>query len=128
MAMTATTKTRWRALFAIAALTIAHAAGAADADVSGTWIMTVATSAGSGTPTFVLAQKGNAITGSYKGQMGESPVTGTIQGDEVVLQYSVDAQGVPLTVKYTGKVAGNSMSGKVSLGQFGEGTFKGIKQ
>jgi len=121
-------KTGLSALFAFAVLTIAHAASAADIDVSGTWIMTVATSAGSGTPTFVLAQKGNAITGSYKGQFGESAVTGTVQGDDVVLQYSVDAQGVPLTVKYTGKVAGNSMSGKVSLGQFGEGTFNGTKQ
>ena len=57
-------KTGLSALFAFAVLTIAHAASAADIDVSGTWIMTVATSAGSGTPTFVLAQKGNAITGS----------------------------------------------------------------
>jgi hypothetical protein len=128
MAMTVKYKTGLSAFLALAALTIAQAASAADADVSGTWIMTVATSAGSGTPTFVLAQKGDAVTGSYKGQMGESAVTGTVQGDDVVLQYTVDAQGVPLTVKYMGKIAGNSMSGKVSLGQFGDGTFKGTKQ
>jgi hypothetical protein len=72
--------------------------------------------------------KGEAITGNYKGQLGEADVSGTIKGDDISLIYKVDAQGQSLTVTYTGKVAGNFMSGKVSLGQFGEGTFKGSKQ
>jgi hypothetical protein len=114
------------ALFAIVALTIAQAASAAD--VTGTWLMQVETGAGSGTPTFVLVQKGDAVTGSYKGQLGEAQVTGTVTGDDVVLEYKVDAQGQTLAVKYTGKVDGKSMSGKVSLGSFGDGTFKGTKQ
>jgi len=68
------------------------------------------------------------LTGSYKGQLGEAQVTGTVTGNDVVIEYKVDAQGQVLAVKYTGKVDGNSMSGKVSLGQLGEGTFKGTKQ
>jgi hypothetical protein len=124
--MTMKFKTGLGALFATVALAIAQTASAAD--VTGTWLMQVETGAGSGTPTFVLVQKGDALTGSYKGQLGEAPVTGTVTGDDVVIEYKVDAQGQTLAVKYTGKVDGKSMSGKVSLGSFGEGTFKGIKQ
>lgn len=97
------------------------------ADVTGTWTMMVETQAGSGSPTFTLTQKGEAITGTYKGQLGEAPVTGTLKGSDLMLEFKVDLQGQSLTVTYTGKVDGNSASGKVQLGQFAEGTFKGTK-
>ena len=124
--MTVKLKTGWSALLAIAAFTIAQAASAAD--VTGTWIMAVETSAGSGSPTFVLVQKGESLSGSYKGQLGEAQVTGTVKGEEVTIEYKVDGQAGSLAVKYSGKTDGNTMSGKVSLGQLGEGTFTGTKQ
>jgi hypothetical protein len=126
MAMTMKLKSGFGALFAMLALAVAQVASAAD--VTGTWNMAVETSAGSGTPTFILVQKGETITGSYKGQLGEAAVTGTIKGDDLELDYKIDAQGQSISIKYTGKVEGNSISGKVSLGSFGDGTFKGTKQ
>ena len=124
--MTMRFKAGWGALLAIAALTIAQAASAAD--VTGTWIMAVQTSAGSGSPTFILVQKGESLSGSYKGQLGEAQVTGTVKGDEVTIEYKVDGPAGSLAVKYSGKTDGKTMSGKVSLGQLGEGTFTGTKQ
>ena len=112
--------------FALIALIFMQASRAAD--VTGTWIMTVQTSAGSGSPTFTLVQKGDAITGTYKGQLGEAPVSGSISGNDMTLQFTVDAQGQTLTIKYTGKVDGKSVSGNVALGAFGSGTFTGVKQ
>jgi hypothetical protein len=126
MDMTMGFKTGFGALFAVAVFALAQVASAAD--VTGTWIMAVETGAGSGSPTFVLKQSGEALTGSYKGQLGEAQVTGTVKGDDVTIEYKIDAQGQTLAVKYSGKVDGNSMSGKVVLGQFAEGTFKGTKQ
>jgi hypothetical protein len=114
------------ALLAVAAFTVAQVAAAAD--VTGTWIMAVETGAGSGSPTFILVQKGEALSGSYKGQLGEAQVTGTVKGDDVTIEYKVDGQAGSLAVKYTGKTDGKTMSGKVSLGQLGEGTFTGTKQ
>jgi hypothetical protein len=119
-------KTGLGALLAIAAFTVAQLASAAD--VTGTWIMAVETGAGSGSPTFILVQKGEGLTGSYKGQLGEAQVTGTVKGDEVTIEYKVEGQGGTLAVKYSGKTDGKTMSGKVSLGQLGEGTFTGKKQ
>ena len=100
---------------------------AADADVTGTWNMNVETQAGPGTPVFTLKQAGKNVTGNYKGQLGEAPVTGTVNGNEVTLKYSINAQGTELTVTYTGTVEGATMKGKVSLGELGEGTFTGKK-
>jgi hypothetical protein len=111
------------AMMALTAMQLAHAA-----DVTGTWIMTVQTSAGSGSPTFTLVQKGDAISGTYKGQLGEAPVTGTLSGNDMALEFSIDAQGQSLTIKYTGKVDGKTVSGNVALGAFGSGTFTGTKQ
>lgn len=119
-------KTGFAALLAAAAFAVAQVAVAAD--VTGTWIMAVETGAGSGSPTFILVQKGEALSGSYKGRLGEAQVTGTVKGDDVTIEYVVDGQAGSLAVKYTGKTDGKTMSGKVSLGQFGEGTFTGSKQ
>jgi hypothetical protein len=119
-------KTGLAALLTVAALSGAQMAGAAD--VTGTWIMSVQTSAGSGSPTFVLVQKGEALSGSYRGQLGEAQVTGTVKDDQVTIEYKVDGQAGSLAVKYSGKTDGKTMSGKVSLGQLGEGTFTGTKQ
>jgi hypothetical protein len=126
MAMTMKIKTGFGALLAMAALTIARVVAAAD--VTGTWIMAVETGAGSGSPTFILVQKGEALSGSYKGQLGEAQVTGTVKGEDVTIEYTVAGQGQSIAVKYSGKTDGKTMSGKVSLGQLGEGTFTGTKQ
>jgi hypothetical protein len=114
------------ALFAVLLMAAAQVASAAD--VTGTWNMSVETTAGTGSPVFTLTQKGDTISGTYKGQLGEAPVTGTVKGDDVTLEIKVEVQGQSLTVVYTGKLDGKNMSGKVSLGQLGDGTFKGTKQ
>ena len=119
-------KMGWAAVLAIAAFTVVQVAAAAD--VTGTCIRGVQTSAGSGSPTFILVQKGDALSGSYKGQLGEAQVTGTVKDDDVTIEYKVDGQAGSLAVKYWGKTDGKTMSGKVSLGQLGEGTFTGTKQ
>jgi hypothetical protein len=102
---------------------------AAFADVSGTWLMTVETQAGSGNPTFTLVQKGEDVTGTYKGQLGEAPVTGTVKGKMITLSYKINAQGQDLEIVYSGTLDGDKITdGKVKLGAFGEGTFTGKKQ
>lgn len=100
---------------------------AADANVSGTWTMNVESPMGAGTPTFVLTQKGADVAGTYKGQLGEAPVTGTVKGNAIELKYSISAQGMELAITYAGTVEGDAMKGKVSYGDMGEGTFTGKK-
>jgi hypothetical protein len=97
-------------------------------DVSGSWALIVKTPGGSGTPLLLLTQAGEFLSGEYRGRFGNAPITGTVKGDDIELQYSVDAQAQPLVVRYTGKVSDRTMSGKIWLGAFGEGTFSATRQ
>jgi hypothetical protein len=111
----------------LASTALAAAALAADANVAGEWDFTVETQAGTGSPHFSLKQDGTAVTGTYKGQLGEAPVTGTVKGNELTLNFKVSAQGAELAITYSGTVEGDTIKGKVSLGEMGEGTFTGKK-
>jgi hypothetical protein len=111
----------------LASTVLAAAALAADANVAGEWDFTVETQAGTGSPHFSLKQDGTAVTGTYNGQLGEAPVTGTVKGNELTLSFKVSAQGADLAITYSGTVEGDTIKGKVSLGEMGEGTFTGKK-
>ena len=117
------------AVLMVAVFTQVQLATAADIpDISGTWIMSVKTSMGSGSPSFTFIQKGEHLTGTYRGQLGEQPVSGTIKGNDVSFEFQGDAQGQSFTVSYVGKLEGRTMSGTVTLGQFAQGTFTGQRQ
>ena len=111
----------------LASAVLAGAALAADANVAGEWDFSVETQAGTGTPHFSLKQDGTTVSGTYKGQLGEAPVTGTVKGNELSLNFKVNAQGSELAISYVGTVDGDTIKGKVTLGELGEGTFTGKK-
>jgi hypothetical protein len=99
------------------------------ADISGVWNFEVETPAGKGTPVFTLKQEGEKVTGTYKGQLGEAPVTGTVKGSDVMLMLKVSPQGEEITVTYNGKVSGkDAMSGKATFGNLGEGNWTAKKK
>jgi hypothetical protein len=111
------------ALFVALAPPEAHAA-----DVSGTWVMAVKFGEINGAPTFILSQQDDKVTGSFKGQLGEAVVAGTVTGNAIKLSFKTQSQGQDLEVVYTGTVDGDSMSGKVEFVGSGEGTFTGKKK
>jgi len=95
------------------------------ANVKGTWQMNVKTSVGSGTPVFELKHDTEiTLSGTYKGQLGESAVKGTIQGNNVHLEFTINGG----LIEYDGSVEGDTMKGKVKLGSMGEGTFTGARK
>lgn len=95
------------------------------ADVSGTWLFEVNLDQGSGTPTFILDQKGSKLSGTYKGQFGEAPLTGTVDGKSIKFTFTVqDAK-----VEYEGTVEGpKEMKGKVRYGDLASGTWTATKR
>lgn len=94
------------------------------ADVSGKWTFQVETSAGSGTPTFVLKQDGEILTGSYTGALGEAPVKGTVKGDKIEITFEV--QGYAIV--YSGTIeSATAMKGAVKLADQATGTWTGKK-
>ena len=101
-----------------------QAASGGAANISGVWNFAVETQAGSGSPTFTFKQDGENLSGTYKGQFGEAPLTGAVKGADVKFTVKVNAQGQDLTINYTGKIDGkDSMKGSASFGEMGEGTW-----
>jgi len=113
-------------LVTLVAVTLLALSVLAATDISGTWDATVQTSAGSGTPTFVLKQDGDKLTGTYSGTFGTAPVTGTVNGSDVTLEFTVSGT----KAKYTGKIdgAGTKMEGTCDYGGQLSGTFTATKK
>ena len=99
-------------------------------NLTGTWRFNVNTGAGSGTPTVVLKQQGDTLSGSYSSQIfGEQQIKGTVKGREFNFSFNANIQGTALTVTYTGTIAtADSLNGQVSLGEAGNGTFTAKRQ
>jgi hypothetical protein len=80
---------------------------------------------GNGTPSFELTHTSdNAVTGTYRGALGEAPVKGSLKDKQVFLLFEVNGQ----TIEYTGTLEGNTIKGKVKLGTMAEGTFTAVKK
>lgn len=108
-------------------LLLATSAIAADANIAGEWTLTVESQMGTSNPTFSLQQEGAKLSGTYKGALGEAPVTGTVTGNDFAINFQVNAQGMDLAVTYSGTVDGSSMKGTVKLGDLGDASFTGKK-
>ena len=116
---------------ALVAVVLAQVAGAqAKVDVTGQWVLSVDTAAGTGTPTVTFKQDGEKLTGHYSSQtLGEADFTGSVKGQAITFSFSVDAQGTALDVVYSGTIeSANAMKGKVVLGVLGDGTWTGKRQ
>jgi hypothetical protein len=100
------------------------------ADVAGTWAFQIELGGGTtGTPTVVFKQDGEKISGVYQSQvLGEREFTGTVKGNAIAFEFTADFDGNKVKVSYAGTVEKDSMKGKVTFGDLGEGTFSGKKK
>jgi nitrogen fixation protein FixH len=120
-------------LVLIAALALhpgAGAAQAAPANLAGTWLFSVTTDAGTGTPTVTLTQTGDSISGGYASEtFGQQTVRGKITNREFTMQFTADVAGQSLTVVYRGTIeSATALKGTVNLGGLGTGTFTATKR
>ncbi len=84
-------------------------------DLSGTWTLTSTTPRGERTSTMVLAQSGEKLTVTLKGERGESTGTGTLKGDTVEWTVVRQTPMGEMTMTYKGKVTGDTMAGEVQM-------------
>jgi hypothetical protein len=103
-------------------LSLASAAFAQNS-VAGAWELTVDSPQGANTSTLTLKQDGDKLTGELGSAMGSTPVTGTFSAGSVAITANLDVQGTSLQLGITGKVAADTMTGSVKVGDFGEFPF-----
>ena len=93
---------------------------ASAADVSGTWQVTVETSQGTGTPTVILKQDGEKLTGTFNSQIfGEVKIAGSVKGSAIEFGFEGDAGGQTIKVSYKGTIESpTAMKGTAVYGGF----------
>lgn len=93
----------------------------------GTWNVTMNSPMGAQDATLVLATDGDTLTGSMNSPQGSMDITdGTIDGDALTWKAAL-TQPMPITLEFTATVDGDSISGDVALGSFGNATFSGTR-
>ena len=97
-------------------------------DVTGTWELNVVSPMGSRASDAIFTQSGETLAGKMVSPRGEVPLKGTVSGDAVKFGINVNVQGQDLQIDYTGTVTGDTMSGTVVFGSFGDGTWTGKKK
>jgi hypothetical protein len=94
------------------------------ADITGKWTFAVNLGSQTGSPKFTFQQKGETLTGTYSGQLGESTLKGTATGDKVTFQFETSG----IVVVYSGTVTSDTeMKGKTDYGGQAEGTWTAKK-
>ena len=109
-------------------LTFAPVLEAQGTNVTGDWAFTVTTDQGSGNPTITFKQDGEKLTGKYVGQLGNADLTGTIKGNDITFNFTVDVQGQQAPVTYKGTVEKNTMKGTLDIAGMVNGTFTATKK
>ncbi len=96
-----------------------------NADVTGIWNMEVKSTAGTGTPVFDLKHKSpTTVTGTYKGRLGDADVKGTVKGNVIHLEFTIN----DTRIEYDGTLDGDNVKGTIKFGTLAEGTFTGVRK
>lgn len=98
--------------------------------LTGTWNVSVELPSMTASPTMVLTQNGEKLTGEYiSAQYGKFAVTGTTKGPDVSFWFAMNVEGTALNVTYTGTVEKDgSLKGSVNYGDMMSGTFVASKK
>ncbi|HXH99568.1 MAG TPA: aminotransferase class V-fold PLP-dependent enzyme [Sphingobacteriaceae bacterium] len=98
--------------------------GAAAFDLTGQWDLEMKFAASTVDQTLMLEQKANELLGTHTAGFGARDLTGTLYGREIMIRSSYTRQGVRLNFEFTGTVSGDTMEGKVSMGEYGMAAWK----
>ncbi len=97
-------------------------------NVTGTWDMAVDTPQGTMSLTATFKQEGEKLTGTQASQMGEIALEGSVKGSDIAFVVVFSMQGQDMTITYTGKIDGETMSGAVEFGGYGSSTWSAQKR
>jgi len=91
--------------------------------VDGSWTITMKTPAGERSAVISLKSSGPTLTGTQAGSVGPTEIfDGRVNGDDVSWKIAL-TKPISLTLAYAGKIAGDTLSGKVGVGTLGTYPF-----
>lgn len=96
-----------------------HTPAPPSVDIAGRWDVTVEYEAGSAHHQLFLMTKGNKVEGTHLGWALQGDVRGLVDKDDVKFQSALPAGPQRLQYGFSGKVNGDTMSGELTLGEYG---------
>ncbi len=94
-------------------------AATAVADLSGQWNVSIQFAAAKSTHALLLTQRGNDLGGFHQGEFVTREISGTVEGDTVRIRSAYGEQhGDSVNLTFSGKVAGEEMSGTLDMGEY----------
>jgi hypothetical protein len=96
--------------------------------IDGAWNITIQTPMGPREASLALQTAGDQLSGTFSNQRGSSEIfDAAAHGDD--LSFSTDFEGAmgKMKLDFKGSVSGDTLSGDVVFGQFGNGTFTGTR-
>jgi hypothetical protein len=95
--------------------------------VDGNWNLTMSTPMGERKATLSLKNSGGTLTGMQGAEGNSAEIfDGTVSGDNIGWKVSI-TNPMPLTLEFSGKVSGDSISGEMGIGPMGSFPFTGSR-
>jgi hypothetical protein len=110
-------------LLVLALALLMSAPAFAQTGVTGDWDVTINSPQGASTTRVTFKQEAEKLNGLFKSPAGELPFTGTVDGSDVKFTFTINFQGMPLDIMMTGKVDGDTITGKANFGGFVDGDW-----
>jgi hypothetical protein len=111
----------------LAALPFAQAA--TSPSVIGEWDLTTISPVGESTNTVEFKKDGDVFKALAKSPQGERPYDSvSVDGNKVTLVLTIDFQGQPMTITYSGTVDEKSINGSADFGGLAMGSFSATRK
>ena len=93
----------------------------AQANAAGEWRVNFVVPTGTRSVEMVINQQRTTLSGTVINEDGEFPLKGRITDDQVVVVWSVPEAGKLMELTMKGKLAGDTITGTLQVGDVGEG-------
>ncbi len=93
------------------------------AQVAGEWSISITFSRGTANHTAIIEQNGDTLTGTYKGELSEGPLNGTVKGNTVEFSSRLSYMSNSAPFNYTATIDGDTMKGTIEMGEYWTATF-----
>jgi len=103
-----------------AAAAASSTAASSGAGLAGKWDVTFITPGGEFPANATFTDEGGKISGTFGSQMGEAPITGTVEGRTFKLTMTAQTPQGSMDVALTGEVDGDSIKGKAEIAGMGQ--------
>lgn len=93
-------------------------------NIEGSWVVHIRFIRGEATHSMLVEQEGGVLGGRYRSQYGERRIEGSVEGNQIRWRVPMHYQAVGATYAFEGTLEGETLQGRVDLGEYWQGTWE----